>query len=54
MGCVSSYCPYKEVPHYYCDKCGEEILQAPYATEEYEHLCKDCYVEITGVDEDEL
>ena len=25
IGCYGSSCPYKNVPHYFCDECGEEI-----------------------------
>jgi hypothetical protein len=24
MGCIGSSCKYKNVPHYYCDKCKDE------------------------------
>lgn len=43
MGCVGNSCPYRNVPHLYCDKCGEE------ADELYdldgEQLCADCVLE---------
>ena len=47
MGC-SDACPYKKVPVYYCDECGEEIVDNPgyaeyYTTDGAHHLCKDCY-----------
>ena len=25
MGCMESACPYRNVPHLYCDKCEEEV-----------------------------
>ena len=25
MGCLGNSCPYRNVPHLYCDKCGEEF-----------------------------
>ena len=48
MGCMGDACPYKNVPHYYCDECGEEIVDNPgyaeyYTTDCTDHLCKDCY-----------
>lgn len=39
MGCLGSSCPYNNVPHYYCDDCGEE--EQLYHFEE-EHLCIEC------------
>lgn len=25
LPCIGSSCPNREVPHYYCDKCGDEV-----------------------------
>ena len=25
MGCLGSICPNRNVPHYFCDYCGEEV-----------------------------
>ena len=25
MGCLGSSCPNRNVPHYYCDDCGDEV-----------------------------
>ena len=25
FGCRGSCCPLRRVPHYYCDRCGEEV-----------------------------
>ena len=37
LGCLGSACPNRNVPHLYCDKCGEEV------DEFYEdELCIDC------------
>ena len=37
LGCMGSACPNRNVPHFYCDKCGEEV------DEFYEDaLCIDC------------
>lgn len=48
MGCMGDSCPYRNVPVYYCDECGEEIVDNPgyaeyYTTDGADHLCKDCY-----------
>lgn len=53
IGCIDSACPYKNVPVYYCDECGEEIIDAPYGQNYYtadgsDMLCKHCYQNITG------
>lgn len=42
MGCLGSYCPYRNVVHYYCDKCGAETKLYHY--DGYE-LCIDCLLE---------
>ena len=48
MGCMGDACPYKNVPVYYCDECGEEIVEHPpyrdyYTTDDGDHLCKHCF-----------
>ena len=25
LGCLGKACPYQGVPHYYCDKCNDEV-----------------------------
>lgn len=25
LGCIGTPCPYRDVAHYYCDSCGEEV-----------------------------
>lgn len=37
--CVGSSCPYVNVPHHYCDRCGEE---APLYDYDGEELCGEC------------
>ena len=27
LPCLGNSCPYKNVVHFYCDRCGEEICQ---------------------------
>lgn len=38
--CMGESCPNRNVPHYYCDECGEE----PYDLYEFDgqQLCIDC------------
>ena len=35
MGCLGNACPNRNVPHLYCDKCGDDC----------EELCEDCLKE---------
>lgn len=42
MGCLGGACPHQNVPHYYCDRCGEETTLHHYDGEE---LCADCLLE---------
>lgn len=39
MGCLGQSCPKVNVPHYYCDSCGEEAELYMFEGEE---LCIDC------------
>ena len=39
MGCLGNSCPYKNVPHFYCNKCGKEKDLYHFDGEE---LCIDC------------
>ena len=39
IGCLGSSCPYKDVPRFYCDKCGFEEDLYWYDNEQ---LCIDC------------
>jgi hypothetical protein len=40
--CRGKACPLRNVPHYYCDKCGKEEALYEYGDEE---LCADCLLE---------
>lgn len=42
MGCVGYGCAYRNVPHYYCDDCGDEIDGEVYGDDGHEHLCVHC------------
>lgn len=37
--CIGSSCPNRNVPHYYCDRCGNEDKLYCYDGEE---LCEEC------------
>ncbi len=41
--CFSS-CPYKRVPHYYCDNCGEEFQPDELFKWNGEDYCKPCII----------
>ena len=42
IGCLGRSCPYVNVVHYYCDKCGEEGKLYHYGDSE---LCEECLLE---------
>jgi formylmethanofuran dehydrogenase subunit E len=35
-------CPYKNVPHWYCDECGEELAPEDLYQCDNQQLCEDC------------
>ena len=39
LPCLGSACPKRNVPHYYCDECGEETQLYHYEGQE---LCLEC------------
>ena len=39
LPCLGDSCPYRNVPHYYCDECGDETDIYEYEDEE---LCLSC------------
>ena len=39
-GCLGSACPNRNVPRYYCDRCGEEV--DAYFDIDGEMICDDC------------
>ena len=43
--CRGSFCPNRNVPVYYCDKCGEEIEDDIYEVDG-EELCEECLKEM--------
>ena len=40
MGCLGNVCPNRNVPRYYCDRCGEEVDS--YFDIDGEMVCNDC------------
>ena len=42
IGCFGSSCPLKNVPHYYCDQCGDE---APLYHFNDRELCEYCVLD---------
>ena len=42
MGCLGSACRYSNVPHYYCDECGDEDKLYYYNDRE---LCENCLLD---------
>ena len=41
MGCIGSACENKNVPHLYCDECGDDA-DILYLNSSGERVCKDC------------
>ena len=44
LPCLGDSCPYQNVPHRYCDRCGEELGMEWYEVEGDE-LCEHCLKE---------
>lgn len=42
MGCMGEWCPNRNIPHYYCDHCGEEIDRDEFYVVDGYDLCEDC------------
>lgn len=49
--CLGGACPYKNVPVYYCDKCGDELSER-YVVDD-EDYCEYCLKETFKKDMDE-
>lgn len=46
QGCMGSACPYRNVPHYYCDECGEEYdPEELYDNGGGNFICRDCILD---------
>ena len=46
IGCYGEVCPLRNVEHYFCDHCCEEIEGADVYTVDDEDLCEDCLKEM--------
>ena len=46
MGCLGSACPYKNVPHYYCDVCGEVFDPDELHKVDNDMVCEECLFEM--------
>ena len=46
IGCFGSACMYKNVPHYYCDKCKYEVDCEDLYYYDGEEICKECLLEL--------
>ena len=46
MGCMGSACPYREVPHYFCDECEDDVDPTELYKYDGGEYCKDCLLEI--------
>jgi hypothetical protein len=44
LPCLDS-CKYKNVPHLYCDKCGDECDTLYYSPINGKELCKECVLD---------
>ena len=42
LPCIGASCPNLNVPHYYCDDCGDEIDGEVYEDDGCEHCCVHC------------
>ena len=45
LGCMGSACPNRNVPHYDCDECGEELAPGELYDYEGEMLCSKCLLD---------
>ena len=43
MGCMGSACQNRNVPHFYCDKCGDDVEKL--YNYDGEELCEECLLE---------
>lgn len=44
-GCIGDFCRYKSVPHYFCDRCKEEVDAGDLYFYDGEQLCAECILE---------
>lgn len=46
IGCFGSSCSNREVPHYYCDRCKDEVNCEDLYYYDGMEICKDCLLEV--------
>lgn len=44
--CLGSKCPNRNVPHYYCDSCGDEVDQKELYDYAGQEVCGDCLLKM--------
>ena len=45
MGCLGDACPNRNVPHFYCDECGDEYTPDELLEIDGKWVCKECLFE---------
>ena len=53
LPCIGRSCKYMNVPHIYCDKCGEEIYDTDVSLTAHIHYCEKCNPDRWADDEEE-
>lgn len=43
--CIGDRCELLHVPHYYCDRCGNEVDEGRLYYYDREELCEDCILD---------
>ena len=46
LGCLGNACSYRNVPHFYCDKCDDEVDYKDLYEYEGKDVCKHCLLEL--------
>ena len=46
LPCLGTSCPNQNVPHFYCDKCNEEVMSEDLYEYEDKDVCKHCLLEL--------
>ena len=46
LPCLYSGCPYYSSPHWYCDRCEEEMPPEDLRELDGEQLCQDCIMKV--------
>lgn len=46
MGCLGSTCIYRNVPHYFCDICKDEVYYEDLYYYDDKEICWDCLLQL--------